>query len=110
LPLGGTRERGIVDVDLLEESGRPGCRLDRFQDDGFTLASNGDDVPFELKSFGQFHQLSAVGPYDLGNFHGISHSEKEPLPTEQFYQRRLSFLKSPSTGIAALSSTQRVID
>ncbi|MGA8351735.1 MAG: hypothetical protein WB773_28355, partial [Isosphaeraceae bacterium] len=78
LPLGGTRERGIVDVDLLEESGRPGCRLDRFQDDGFTLASNGDDVPFELKSFGQFHQLSAVGPYDLGNFHGISHSEKEP--------------------------------
>ena len=75
---GGTRERGIVDVDLLEESGRPGCRLDRFQDDGFTLASNGDDVPFELKSFGQFHQLSAVGLYDLGNFHGISHSEKEP--------------------------------
>jgi hypothetical protein len=37
LPLGRTPERRIVNMDLIEESWRPGYTLDWFQDDGFTL-------------------------------------------------------------------------
>jgi hypothetical protein len=70
--LGGPHERGIVDLDLLEEPGRPGGCLDRFQNEGFALASYGGGAPLELKAIRQLHELGPVRPDDFrfGHLHG----------------------------------------
>src|SRR3954452_8713739 len=76
LTLGRTLERRIVDANPIEEPRRPSRRLDRLQDNGLALAPNGDSVPFQVEFLRQSHQLGTVGPYDLGNLHGILHPDQ----------------------------------
>jgi hypothetical protein len=69
LPLRGAPKGRIVDANAVKDPGWPCCGLDRLQDKGFALASNGDSVSFEVKLLRQFHELAAVCPYDFSNFH-----------------------------------------
>jgi hypothetical protein len=79
-PLRGTSECRVVDADAIENPRWPCRQLDRFQDDGLALAPDGDGVSFQAESLGQSHQLRAVGPYDLGEFHRVLHPGRAALP------------------------------
>ena len=66
----GTLKR-LIDEELIEESERRCCGLDRSQDERLTLPSNRDGVSFQFKPLRQFHELASVRPNDFSNFHRI---------------------------------------
>jgi hypothetical protein len=77
--LGWTREGRIVDANAIKEPERPCRGLDRLQDKGLTLASNGDGISFQLKSLRQFHELAAVNPYYFSDFHRVAPSHTKSV-------------------------------
>src|SRR6266542_1744847 len=99
LSLFGAREGRIVDANAVEEPGRPGCRLDGFEDHCLPFAPDRDGVAFKVKSVGQLHRLRPVGVDDFDRLHGAFRSERGDWRERHYNMRRRPAYRTSPPGL-----------